>query len=44
MTLSIDDTSAFSIDQLLNFQVANDRSLPVISVAGYDTSAGKSRV
>ena len=33
--VAIADTSAFSPNQLVHFSVANDPSLPVISVAGY---------
>jgi hypothetical protein len=34
--LTMSDTSAFSVNQLVQFSVANDPALPVISVGGYD--------
>jgi hypothetical protein len=34
-TLAMGDTSAFSVNQMVLFSVANDSALPVLSVAGY---------
>ncbi len=34
--LTVADSAAFAVGQMVNFQVANDPSLPVISVAGYE--------
>jgi len=39
--LTIADTSAFTVGQLVKFTVTNDSSVPVISVAGYDRTRGQ---
>jgi len=39
--LTIADTSAFAVNQLVNFRVGNDASVPVMSVAGYNFVRGQ---
>jgi len=40
-TLTVADSSAFAVNQLVKFAVTNDASVPVISVAGFDRTRGQ---